>query len=162
MIVRHRFPTTFDRTLDRTFDRPFDRNLDRAFEQLTNSFFETRRPAGPVVDGAWRNDEYVITVDLPGVPADAVSVELTGDTLSLDAHTDEMHWQRTLRLGGRLDPDKVNAHHVDGRLTVRIGTYDEPEARQITIATTPPPVAIEAESALTDHTDELSGAQPES
>jgi len=146
MIVRHRFPTTFDRA--------FDRNIDRAFEQLTNSFFETRRPAGPVVDGAWRENEYVLTVDLPGVPADAVSVEVTGDTLSLEAHTDEMRWQRTLRLGGRLDADKVTAHHVDGRLTVRIGTYDEPEARKIAIATTPPPVAIEAESSAADDTDE--------
>lgn len=146
MIVRHRFPSTFD--------RPFDRNIDRAFEQLTNSFFETRRPAGPVVDGAWRNDEYVLTVDLPGVPADAVTVEVTGDTLSLEAHTDEMHWQRTLRLGGRLDAEKVQAHHVDGRLTVRIGTYDEPEARKVAIATTPPPVAIEAESSVADETDE--------
>lgn len=144
MIVRHRFPTAFDR------------NIDRAFEQLTNSFFETRRPAGPVVDGAWRNDEYVLTVDLPGVPADAVSVELSGDTLSLEARTDEMHWQRTLRLGGRLDPEKVSAHHVDGRLTVRIGTYEEPEARKIAIATTPPPVAIEAESSVAEQSDEQS------
>lgn len=144
MIVRHRFPTTFDRA--------FDRNLDLAFEQLTNSFFETRRPAGPVFDGSWRNDEYVLTVDLPGVPADAVSVEVTGDTLSIEAHTDEMQWERTLRLGGRLDPDKVSAHHIDGRLTVRIGTFDEPEARKIAIATTP--AAIEAESSVTDSTDE--------
>ena len=143
MIVRHRFPTP-------TFDRAFDRNLDRAFEQLTSSFFDTRRSVGPVVDGAWKNDEYVLTVDLPGVPADAVSVELTGDLLSIEAQTDEMQWQRSLRLGGRLDPEKVSAHHVDGRLTVRIGTYDEPEARKVAIATTPPPAAIEAESSVAD------------
>lgn len=153
MIVRHRFPTS-------TFDRAFDRNFDRAFEQLTNSFFETRRPAGPVVDGAWRDDEYVLTVDLPGVPAEAVTVELTGDTLSLEARTDEMHWQRTLRLGGRLDPEKVSAHHVDGRLTVRIGIYDEPEARKIAIATTPPPAAIEAESSVADDATDGTAEQP--
>ena len=135
MIVRHRYPTA-----------SFDRSFDRAFEQLTNSFFETRRNAGPVVDGAWRDDQYVLTVDLPGVPADAVTVEVTGDTLVMAAHTDEMQWQRSLRLGGRLDPEKVSAHHVDGRLTVRVGVYDEPEARTIAIATTPPPAAIEAES----------------
>ena len=147
MIVRHRFPTS---TFDRTFDRSFDRNLDRAFEQLTSSFFDTRRSAGPVADGAWKDDQYVLTVDLPGVPADAVSVEVTGDQLLLEAHTDEMQWQRSLRLGGRLDPEQVSAHHVDGRLTVRIGTYDEPEARKIAIATTPPPAAIEAESTVAD------------
>jgi HSP20 family protein len=152
MIVRHRFPTP---TFDRTFDRAFDRNFDRAFEQLTSSFFDTtRRSAGPVVDGAWKDDQYVLTVDLPGVPADAVSVELTGDQLSIEAHTDEMRWQRSLRLGGRLDPEKVSAHHVDGRLTVRIGTYDEPEARKVAIATTPPPAAIEAESSVADETND--------
>lgn len=149
MIVRHRFPTTT------AFDRSLDRNFDRAFEQLTSSFFDTRRSAGPVVDGAWKDDQYVLTVDLPGVPADAVSVELTGDQISIEAHTDEMQWQRSLRLGGRLDPEKVSAHHVDGRLTIRIGTYDEPEARKIAIATTPPPAAIEAESSVAD--DDQSG-----
>jgi HSP20 family protein len=148
MIVRHRYPTT-----------SFDRSFDRAFEQLTNSFFETRRSAGPVVDGAWRDDQYVLTVDLPGVPADAVTVEVTGDTLVMAAHTDDMQWQRSLRLGGRLDPEKVSAHHVDGRLTVRVGVYDEPEARRIAIATTPPPAAIEAESTETDQSIEANSTE---
>jgi HSP20 family protein len=148
MIVRHRYPTA-----------SFDRSFDRAFEQLTNSFFETRRSAGPVVDGAWRDDQYVLTVDLPGVPADAVTVEVTGDTLVMAAHTDDMQWQRSLRLGGRLDPEKVSAHHVDGRLTVRVGVYDEPEARRIAIATTPPPAAIEAESTETDQSIEANSTE---
>ena len=55
-----------------------------------------------------------------------------------------MQWQRTVRLGDRLDPESVTAHHVDGRLTVRIGTHAEPEARTVAISTTPPPAAIEA------------------
>jgi HSP20 family protein len=137
MIVRHRYPTVLART-------PIDRSIDRAFEQITNSFFETRRSAGPVVDGQWHDDQFVITVDLPGVPAEAVSVEVVGDVLSLQATTDTMQWQRTVRLGDRLDPEQVSAHHVDGRLTVRIGTYAEPEARRVEISTTPPPAAIEA------------------
>ena len=135
MIVRHRYPTT-----------ALDRSFDRAFEQLTNSFFDSRRQSGPAVDGGWKDDEYVLTVDLPGVPADAVSVDVTGTTLVLGAATDTMEWQRSLKLGGRLDPDKVRANHVDGRLTVRIGTYDEPEARRIEIDTAPAPQAIEATS----------------
>ena len=162
MIVRHRFPTpSFDRSFERAFDRGFDRNIDRAFEQLTSSFFDTRRDTGPVVDGAWKDDEYVITVDLPGVPAEAVGVEVTGDLLTLDAHTEQMRWQRSLRLGGRLDPEQVSAHHVDGRLTVRIGTYAEPEARRVAIATTPPPAGIEAESAESagDQSSETNSAE---
>ena len=150
MIVRHRSPMSFDRS------------FDRAFEQLTNSFFDSRRQPGPVVDGVWRDDEYVLTVDLPGVPADAVTVEVAGRTLSLGARTDQMEWQRTLKLGGRLDPEKVSANHVDGRLTVRIGTFDEPEARRIAIDTAPVAPAIEATSEETSVVDETTDAGDES
>lgn len=139
MLVRHR-----------TYTPTFDRSLDRAFEQLTNSFFEPRRSTGPVVDGAWIDEEYVLTVDLPGVPADAVTVEVTGNTLTLGATTEHLDWKRSVRLGERLDPDKVHARHLDGRLTVRIGTVDEPEARTVAIDTTPPDRAIEATSSDTD------------
>jgi HSP20 family molecular chaperone IbpA len=135
MIVRHRYPTP---TVDRSFDR--------VFEQLTNSFFDTRHQAGPTVAGTWNDDAYVLTIDLPGVPADAVSVEVTGTTLLLGAATDTMQWQRSLELGGRLDPDKVTASHVDGRLTVRIGSFDEPEPRRVQIETSPPQAAIETTS----------------
>lgn len=135
MIVRRRYPTP---TLDRSFDR--------VFEQLTESFFDTRSQPGPAVSGAWTDDEYVLTIDLPGVPAEAVNVEVSGQTLVLGAATDGMEWQRSLKLGGRLDPDKVRAHHLDGRLTVRIGTFDEPEPRRIEIDTALEQAAIEANS----------------
>ncbi len=148
MIVRHRYPTS---TIDRSFDR--------VFEQLTNSFFDSPREPGPAVAGAWTDDEYVLTIDLPGVPAEAVDVEVTGSTLVLSAATDTMQWQRSLKLGGRLDPDKVGAHHVDGRLTVRIGTFDEPEPRRIQIDTAPTPPAIDAPSSDAT-TDAEGGEQP--
>lgn len=149
MIVR--FPTS-------AFDRSLDRSIDRAFEQLTSTFFDTRRSHTPQIDGAWKGDEYVITVDLPGVPADAVTVEVTGDILSLEARTDDTQWQRTLRLAGRLDPEQVHAHHVDGRLTVRIGTVADPEARRVVITTTPPPVAIDAEASTTSQSSATNSA----
>ena len=135
MLVRHHTPAP-----------TLDRSIDRAFEQLTNSFFETRRATGPAVDGRRDDDEYVITVDLPGVSAAAVTVEVTGNTLALAAETDSLTWHRSLRLGGRLDPEKVAARHLDGRLTVRIGTVDEPEARTVSIETAAPE-AIEATTA---------------
>ena len=138
MLVRHHTATPH-----------FDRSLDRAFEQLTNSFFETRKTAGPALDGRWQDDEYVLTVDLPGVPASAVSIDVAGSTLALAAETDSLTWHRSLRLSGKLDPDKITARHVDGRLTVRIGTVDEPEARSITIDTTAPE-AIETSSTADD------------
>jgi HSP20 family protein len=153
MLVRHR-------TYTPTFDRTFDRSIDRAFDQLTNSFFETRRGAnGPLVDGVWADDHYVLTVDLPGVPADAVCVDVTGSTLTLGAKTDTLEWERSLRLGGRLDPDKIHARHVDGRLTVKIGTVDEPEARSIAIDTSAPDLAIETTSTDVDQSTETNDSE---
>ena len=132
----------------RTAPHRLDRSFDRAFDQLVGSFFENRRAAtGPVVDASWQDDTYVLTADLPGVPASAVTVEVAGQTLSLRAATPTLDWQRSVRLGGRLDPEKVAANHVDGRLTVRIGTVDAPVARRVDIATTPvETAAIEAVS----------------
>ncbi len=122
-----------------------DRSFDRAFDQLVGSFFDHRRAAGPVVDAGWQDDAYVLTVDLPGVPASAVDVQVAGRTVTLQATTPTLDWRRSVRLGGRLDPEQVSASHIDGRLAVRIGTVDAPVARQVAISTTPPATpAIEA------------------
>jgi HSP20 family protein len=147
------------------YDQPFDRSFDRTFDQLVGSFFENLRTTGPVVDASWQGDRYVLTVDLPGVPASAVAVDVAGQTLTLTATTDQLSWQRSIRLGGRLDPEKIEASHVDGRLTVRIGTVDEPAARTIEIATTPlaelatpADQAIEATSQSADQSDDTKTA----
>ncbi len=149
MIVRHRLTPSLAVT---------PAQIDRTFGQLVNSLFDA--PAfGPNLRADWQGDEYVITVDLPGVPAESVTVEVTGQTLRLAATSGESEWSRTLRLGGSLDPDKVTARHVDGRLTVRIGQHDQPAARQIAIDTAPAPeqtAAIEAESS--EHGDQSSAA----
>jgi HSP20 family molecular chaperone IbpA len=115
----------------------FDRSFDRAFDQLVGSFFDQRRAPGPVVDASWQDDAYVLTVDLPGVPASAVEVQVAGRALTLQATTPTLDWRRSVRLSGRLDPEQVAASHVDGRLTVRIGTVDAPVARQVAISATP-------------------------
>jgi hypothetical protein len=92
------------------------------------------------------------------VPAEAVSVDVAGRTLTLGAHTDELEWTRSLQLGTSLDPTKVSARHLDGRLTVVIGQVDAPETRSIAIDTTPAPapVAIEATESGSDTTTDQS------
>lgn len=134
MIVRHRpAPRSFGSTIDPSFDRTFD--------QLTSSLLTPRRRS-PDVAAEWDDDTLVLTVDLPGVPAESVSVEVAGRSLTLGAHTDRLEWSRSLQLGTSLDPGKVSAQHVDGRLTVRIGAVDAPETRTIPIDTSPADVAI--------------------
>ena len=114
MLVRHR-----------TYTPTFDRSIDRAFEQLTNSFFDTRRTTAPQIDGAWVDNEYVLTVDLPGIAAESVAVDVTGTTLSLRAETDSLTWERSLRLGGKLDfllgvQNDAVVMHEEGRTAAEI------------------------------------------
>ena len=146
MIVRHRSPF-----VSRSFPvgRPFDSSFDRAFEQLTQSFFEPRRRL-PAVDASWVDGSLVLTADLPGVPAEAVTINVAGRALTIAVLTDEVQWERTVQLGTSVDPDKVSARHVDGRLTVTVGAVDAPEVRTVAIDTTPAVPAIESVS--TDET----------
>jgi HSP20 family molecular chaperone IbpA len=77
------------------------------------------------------------------VPAEAVSVELSGRDLTLSARTDDLTWQRTVRLGASLDAEQVSARHVDGRLTVTVAAVAPPEPRRIAVDTAPAQPAIE-------------------
>lgn len=155
MIVRHRTPfVSRSFPVVRAFDTSFDRALfDRAFEQLTQSFFEPRRRL-PAVDASWVDGSLVLTADLPGIPSEAVSVDVAGRALTIDVRTDELQWERTVQLGTSVDPDKVSARHVDGRLTVTVGAVDAPEVRHVAIDTTPATPAIESASV-----EESAGAQ---
>jgi HSP20 family protein len=121
----------------------FDRAFDRAFARLAT--LSTPRPAfGPSVKGGWSDDGYELTVDLPGVPENAVGVSVAGRTLSIDVSTDDLTWSRRVRLPQTLDPEQVTARYLDGRLTVTVGKTPAPEARVITIDTAPVQPAIGA------------------
>jgi HSP20 family molecular chaperone IbpA len=125
VIVRHR-----------TNAGAIDRSFDRTFEQLTSSLFAPVR-RNPEVVASWDGDVMVLTVDLPGVAPEQVSVETSGQNLTLGAETDSMQWTRTLQIGSALDLEKIEAHHLNGRLTVRIGAVDAPETRRIPVSTSP-------------------------
>jgi HSP20 family molecular chaperone IbpA len=125
VIVRHRTPAG-----------AIDRSFDRTFEQLTSSLFAPVRRS-PEVVASWDGDTMVLTVDLPGVAPEQVSVETSGQNLTLAAETDTIQWTRTLQIASALDLDKIEAHYLHGRLTVRIGAVDAPETRRIPVSTTP-------------------------
>lgn len=117
--------------------RPAPRPFDRAFEQLTRPL-SAGTPRTPVVDAAWRDGDLVLTVDLPGISADHVAVSVSGRTLALAATTEHSSWERSLTLGTALDPERVSATHVDGRLTVTVAAAAKPAARTIEISTSAP------------------------
>jgi HSP20 family molecular chaperone IbpA len=159
MIVRHRSPFT---TRGYPVVRAFDSSFDRTFEQLTQSFFEPFRRL-PAVDSSSVDGSLVLSVDLPGVPSEAVNIEVAGRSLTIAVHTDELQWDRTVQLGTSVDPDKVSARHVDGRLTVTVGAVDTPPTRTIAIdtgssSTVTPAIESATTEGATDEAESSEGA----
>jgi HSP20 family protein len=118
--------------------------FDRSFDALVESFF---RPAGtssstPVVTSAWDEGALRLTVDLPGIPRDAIDVSVTARTLTVSVTADGLNWRRSLTLGAGLDPEQVSAEYADGRLTIVVAPVVEAESRRIEIGTATVP-AIE-------------------
>ncbi|WP_277554043.1 Hsp20/alpha crystallin family protein [Halobaculum limi] len=101
------------------------------------------------VDLADHEDEFVVTVDLPGFERDNVDVRVTDHTLQIDADHEEavdeeaehylrherrhesMH--RSIRLPDEVDKDSVNAQMKNGVLTITLPKIDVEEARSIDI-----------------------------
>lgn len=136
----------------RTFS-PVD--LDRTFQQLVNSFsssspaVSTRR--SPAVTATTAQGTLTLTVDLPGVPAEAVAVEVSGRTLTVKAELDGQSWERSVRLGAEYDVDSVAANYADGRLTVTAGSAPAPAVRKVALSVgAPAAVAASTEAAPTE------------
>ena len=111
------------RTVWPAYRRSFDRRFDRTFAQLANLAFGTggvERPFGPSVSATWNDGSYVLTLDVPGVPEEALSVSVTGRTLVLDVNTDELTWNQRIRLPQTVDVESTSATYANGRLTVTV------------------------------------------
>jgi len=100
----------------------------------------------PLVDVHETEDEYLVKVDLPGVKADDVSVEVNENVLSLSgSRVPEETGQaqlierpygsfvRTLTLPQGVDSDSIEAGYQDGVLELRIPKPAEQKPKKITI-----------------------------
>jgi HSP20 family molecular chaperone IbpA len=120
--------------------RPFDRRFDRAFAQLADlafgpsAFDVFERRFGPNVSATWNDGSYVVTVDVPGVPQEALSVSVADRTLVLEAKTENLTWSERVQLSRRLDVEATTAQYANGRLTVTVPAKPETQPRTIEIA----------------------------
>jgi HSP20 family protein len=151
------------------------RDMDRLFAPsgtVTRSFL-------PAADVVVTDDDVTVTMDVPGLKADDISIELEGDALTVRGERTFPHttgkddegraWQRlergygkferVLRVPKGLDPDAITASMVDGVLTVRIPMPEARKPRRIEIATGDAQPALEqSPSQADDQQRELAGA----
>lgn len=123
---------------------PF-RELDRFAQQMLGTW---SRPAPMPMDAYRTGDEFVVAFDLPGVPVDAIEVDVQRNVLTVKAerrptaHDDiEMQiserplgvFSRQLLLGDMLDTEHIRASYDAGVLTIRIPIAEQAKPRKITI-----------------------------
>lgn len=103
------------------------------------------RPACDIYENA---DEILLVVDLPGVPADAVSVDLDKDTLTIvgrrNQHLPEgarliagqgfgWDFRRQFTVGSQIDQERIKADLKDGVLEVHLPRHERTKPRRIAI-----------------------------
>ena len=134
---------------------PF-RELDRLTQQLMGT---TNRPVTMPMD-AWREgDTFVLELDLPGVNAESIDLDVERNVLTIRAErvAGNGDWQmlaaerprgafsRQLVLGDNLDLDRIEASYRDGVLRLLVPVAEKAKPRRIEVRTDgQAPTAIEA------------------
>jgi HSP20 family protein len=127
-------------TLVRDFDEVLDRLLNTPYPFPAPTFEPFRKAMEgtwmPAIDLTENEKEFVVRVEVPGMPRENLDVNLEGTVLTLTGHREKniqeanenMLWEereagkflRTIRLPKAVEATKVEALFQDGVLTVRL------------------------------------------
>jgi HSP20 family protein len=132
-------------TLREAMDQLFDDAFTRPFG-MTDGWHTSSMPA---IDMYQTDSEVVVKASLPGMKADDVQINMTGDRLTIkgemkqideskekDYHIREQRWgafERTVRLPIAVLSDKAKAEFEDGVLTVTLPKAEAVKPKLITI-----------------------------
>lgn len=112
------------------------------------------------MDAYRRDNDVWVHINLPGVAADGIEIDLDRNVLTVSAersstraNEDQAYilertkgrFQRQVHLGDGLDPASITADYDDGVLTLRIPVSERAQPRKIAVGTGH--AAIDAESA---------------
>ena len=141
-------------------DRPDSRARWDPFHGLQREvgrFFEAFEPLHalrsgrpfPAINLFDAGDRFVLTAELPGMPAEQVDLSVTGESVMLRGErarpvgiAEESyrrqerpfgHWSRTVSLPGPVDCDRVDADLAEGILTVSLPKSEGARPRQIKV-----------------------------
>ncbi|WP_300678748.1 Hsp20 family protein [Nocardioides sp.] len=124
---------------------PF-RDFDRLAQQLLGTG-TTSRPAIMPMD-AWREgDRFIVELDMPGVAADTLDIDVERNVLTVRAERPARHgdWEplaserpkglfsRQLVLGDNLDLGQIDAHYDAGVLRLTIPVAEKAKPRRIEV-----------------------------
>jgi HSP20 family protein len=131
----------------------WDNDIDRVFEGFLRPGRWIEEAAGNLafpLDVAERNDDFVITAEIPGVKKEDINVTLENGVLTIAAETkaeqvnksDERvvrqerrygKYVRSLRLGTQIEERKISAQYRDGVLQLTLPKAEEVKPKKITV-----------------------------
>jgi len=134
---------TLREAMDRLFDDAFTRPLGLAGNGNAWSV--------PAVDMYQTDNEVVVKASLPGIKADEVQINVTGDVLTIKGetrqkeevkekayHIREQNWgmfERSIALPTSVIADKARADFENGIVTITLPKAEEAKPKSITIKT---------------------------
>ena len=134
--------------------------MARTFDPFRELFGDAPRTGGMPMDLVRTGDEFVVSIDLPGVDPASIDIDAEERTLTIRATRntqagDGQQWlvrerptgtfAHQLTLGSGLALDQVGADYADGVLTLRIPVAEAAKPSKITVSHTGTPRSIEAE-----------------
>ncbi|SDJ39519.1 Hsp20/alpha crystallin family protein [Nonomuraea jiangxiensis] len=127
---------------------PFIQEFERQFGQQTRRTFGTGTGALMPMDGLRRDDDVLLTFDLPGIDPESIEVTVDRGVLSVSARREEEipegervfvrerpmgTFTRRVYLSEYLDSDKIDAGYANGVLKVRIPVLERAKPRKVEI-----------------------------
>jgi HSP20 family protein len=130
--------------------------VEREWDALWNSFFGAPLRYSQAVTGVWQpvaeiresKDVFSITLELPGIPKDAVKITLKEDVLLVEGERKESEassegyfrserrygaFSRAFRLGKLVDQTRISADYRDGLLELTLPKAEASKPREISI-----------------------------
>jgi HSP20 family protein len=138
---------------------PF-RDIDAWFDRMTGRTSSNEQWPMPM-DAYKRDNDLWVDIDLPGVSADSVEINVERNVLTVSAQRDwdrkegdqvylaERHrgtFRRQVHLGDGLDADRIEARYNDGVLTLRIPVAEAAQPKKIPVQTGSTSKAIDTSS----------------
>lgn len=101
----------------------------------------------PAVDIYETEDKYIILADMPGATKDSIEVSTEDEILVFSAKVSEVDkewkpldtefklydYKREIRIGNKIDSDKIEAKYENGVLTLELGKSEQIKPRKIAV-----------------------------
>lgn len=152
------------------FAGPFA-GFESFFDALTNPRLAS---GGAPLDVYRRGEDVWIHVDLPGVAADSIDINVERNVLTVSAERkwapaegDQVYrserkqgtFRRQLHLGQGLNTEAVEADYHDGVLTLRVPVAEQAKPRKITVNTSTVPAAVTDVAEAVENTHSVEGGE---